>query len=248
MAFDKTQIENIILDSFQKLKDLKIKSKDYSILKNFPLNNNQCLYLVNWKNSTVPVQRRIDKILGYKPSEFDLLTILNLAHPDDKDLVLRVSKGVIHHALNFSTISIENSSHSISFRCRKKDGSYVKIFRQSTIFEFAENGTMVSNISLITDISLSDKTTIVNWDVDTPEMDLEAFKQEIYKEFIGLFTKRELEVIKLIADKITTPNIAKQLFISEKTVYSHRKNILRKSNCHSAEELLSFCKKNGIIT
>lgn len=247
MAFSKEDKERIIFESAQKIKKLKINPKDYSTLINFPLSQNQCLYLVNWQNSTVPIQIQVDKILGYKPSEFNLNTILNLPHPDDKEIVLRVSKGVIEHALSFSTIHRENSSHYISFRFLKKDGSHVKLLRQSTIFEYAENGTMISNISLLTDISFMDKTEKVSWNVDTPELDMNSFKQKIYKEFDGFFTKRELEIIILIAKKITTPNIAKQFFISEETVYSHRKNILRKSNCHNAQELIAFCEKNGIL-
>nr|WP_321237496.1 LuxR C-terminal-related transcriptional regulator [uncultured Psychroserpens sp.] len=246
MEFNRKEIENIILESSLKLKELEPSYKSFSILENFPLNVNQCLYLVNWKDSSVPFQRRVDKILGYSPSEFDLLTILNIAHPNDKGLVLRVSKGVIQHALEYSNFSRENSSHHISYRFRKKDGSYIKLLRQSTIYEFAKNGTMLSNLSLLTDISSTDKTTNVDWDVVTPELDLEAFKQNIYKEFINFFTKREIEIIRLIKEGITSPSIAKKLFISEGTVSSHRKNILRKSNCHNVKELIAFCKKNGI--
>ncbi|MBJ2173940.1 PAS domain-containing protein [Aureibaculum sp. A20] len=248
MPFSKKDIEDIIIESSKKLTKIKLNSKDYSVLENFPLAQNQCLYLVNWKDSTVPIQRRVDKILGYDLSEFGLLTILNLAHPDDKEIVLRVTKGVIEHALSFSTILNENSSHYICFRFTKKDGTYVKILRQSTIFEFAKNGTMVSNFSLLTDISKIDKTDKVGWEINTPELDSNSFKQKIYKEFIGFFTKRELEVIKLIEKNIKTPTIASKLFISEETVYSHRKNILKKSNCHNAKELIEFCKKNGILS
>ena len=248
MPFSQEDKKSIIKESAQKLKALELNPKDYSVLENFPLSQNQCLYMVNWQNSTVPIQKQVDKILGYKPSEFNLLTILNLPHPDDKEMVLRVTKGVIEHALSFSTIARENSSHYISFRFTKKDGTYVKLLRQSTIFEYADNGTMISNISLLTDISFMDKTDKVSWNVDTPELNMADFKQKIYKEFIGFFTKRELEIIQLIAKNITTPNIAEQLFISQETVYSHRKNILKKSNCHNAKELIAFCKKNGILT
>lgn len=247
MSFTSHQIEDIIIDSSKKLQKLSTKSKDYSVLESFPLNLNQCLYLVNWKDSTVPFQRRVDKILGYSPSEFDLLTILNIAHPDDKDLVLRVSKGVINHALEHTNFSRENSSHYISYRFRKKDGSYIKLLRQSTIYEFAENGKMISNLSLVTDISLTDKTDKVDWNVVTPELDLNVFKQKIFKEFIGFFTARELEIVELIEKGVTTQEIAQQLFISKETVSTHRKNILRKSNCHNSQELLVFCRKNGII-
>ena len=247
MSFSNKDKELIIFESAQKVKDFKLIPKDYSVLKNFPLNQNQCLYLVNWQNSSVPVQIQVDKILGYKPSEFNLNTILNLPHPEDKEIVLRVTKGVVEHALSYTTINREDSSHTISFRFTRKDGTYIKLLRQTTIFEFAENGILLSNISLLTDISFMDKSNKVSWEIDTPELDMKSFKQKIHKEFIGFFTNRELEIIQLIAKNITTKNIANRLFISPETVYTHRKNINKKSNCHNAKELIEFCRKNGIL-
>ncbi|HLC82663.1 MAG TPA: response regulator transcription factor, partial [Bacteroidia bacterium] len=48
-----------------------------------------------------------------------------------------------------------------------------------------------------------------------------------------LLTKREKEIIKLIAEENTNSLIAEKLFISEHTVESHRKNIFRKTNAKS---------------
>lgn len=39
-------------------------------------------------------------------------------------------------------------------------------------------------------------------------------------------TKREIEVLGLIANEMTTKEIARQLFISYQTVLTHRKNLL----------------------
>lgn len=247
MPFNKNDIEKIILESAQKIKNYIPETKDYLNLTNFPLNQNQCLYVVNWQNSTVPIQIQVNKILGYQSNEFDLNTILNLPHPDDKEIVLRVSKGVIEHALSFSTIKRENSSHTISFRFLKKDGTYIKLLRQSSIFEYAKNGTMISNISLLTDISFMDKSNKVNWEVNTTELNFEEFKKNIYKEFVNFFTNRELEIIQLIFKNLTTAQIAEKLFISTDTVSTHRKNINKKSNCSNSQELVQFCQNIGVL-
>ena len=247
MEFNQKEIEKIIQESSMKLENLKSIPKDYAGLQNFPLNLNQCLYLVNWQTSSVPFQRRIDQILGYSPEEFTLNTILNIAHPEDKELVLRVSRGVIQHALSYNNFSVDNSSHYISYRFRKKDGSYIKLLRQSSIYDYAEIDTMINNLSLVTDISSTDTSTKVDWSVITPELDMEAFKQTIYGEFINFFTKRELEIINLIKQDFSTMEIADKLYISKETVATHRKNIHRKSNCSSAKELIDFCLKNGIF-
>ena len=60
-------------------------------------------------------------------------------------------------------------------------------------------------------------------------------------------TERELEVIKLITEGFESQEIANQLFISLHTVQSHRKNIMRKLNVHSASEIVRFAFENGLV-
>ncbi|MEJ2613881.1 MAG: response regulator transcription factor [Ignavibacteriaceae bacterium] len=60
-------------------------------------------------------------------------------------------------------------------------------------------------------------------------------------------TEREIEIIKLITDKYTNPEIAEKLFISIHTVYTHRKNIMRKLRLKSPVELILYAIDSGII-
>lgn len=60
-------------------------------------------------------------------------------------------------------------------------------------------------------------------------------------------TKREKEIIRLICQSKTSAQIAKELFIVEGTVKTHRKNILRKLQVHSTPELIQFVHKNEML-
>ncbi len=60
-------------------------------------------------------------------------------------------------------------------------------------------------------------------------------------------TKREVEIIKMVASGQSTKEIAGQLFISEFTVNAHRRNISRKINIHTPVGLLNFAKEQGLI-
>jgi two-component system response regulator NreC len=59
---------------------------------------------------------------------------------------------------------------------------------------------------------------------------------------------RELEVLIHIATGFSNREIGEQLFISVKTVDTHRINILRKINVRSTAELVKYALKNGIIS
>ena len=60
-------------------------------------------------------------------------------------------------------------------------------------------------------------------------------------------SKRELEIIKLIASGHSSLEIGDKLFISEFTVQTHRKNILQKLGLNNTPQLVSFAKSSGII-
>jgi DNA-binding NarL/FixJ family response regulator len=59
--------------------------------------------------------------------------------------------------------------------------------------------------------------------------------------------KRELEIIKLIGEGFNTSKISKELNISEKTVLTHRKNILKKSEFKNTTGLVANCIRKGYI-
>ena len=63
-----------------------------------------------------------------------------------------------------------------------------------------------------------------------------------------LLTRREAEVLKMIADGFTNQEIADKIFVSPLTVDSHRKNLLMKLSAKNTAELIkiAFCK--GLIT
>ena len=61
-------------------------------------------------------------------------------------------------------------------------------------------------------------------------------------------TIRELEILKLIESEKNNKDIAAQLYISERTVETHRKNIYRKTNTNSIIGLIKYAYVNKIIT
>lgn len=60
-------------------------------------------------------------------------------------------------------------------------------------------------------------------------------------------SKRELDVLRLIATGKTTKQIAEVLFISVNTVLTHRKNISSKLNIRSASGLSLYALMNGLL-
>jgi DNA-binding NarL/FixJ family response regulator len=60
-------------------------------------------------------------------------------------------------------------------------------------------------------------------------------------------TPRELEVVKLIAEAFTNKQIAETLRLSEKTVESHRANVLMKLGMRDRVELVRYAIRRGLV-
>ena len=60
-------------------------------------------------------------------------------------------------------------------------------------------------------------------------------------------TSREREVLQLVAEGKSSPQIADLLHISEKTVRNHRNNLMDKLDLHSIAELTRYAIQKGVI-
>ena len=64
---------------------------------------------------------------------------------------------------------------------------------------------------------------------------------------VPFLTRREKEVLVLIAEGLTNPQIAEQLFISVTTVNSHRQNLLIKFEVSNTASLIKLAAGLGLI-
>lgn len=61
-------------------------------------------------------------------------------------------------------------------------------------------------------------------------------------------TAREIEILQLITQGISTKEIASQLNLSTHTIYTHRKNIMKKLGLNSSSEMILYAVKTGMVS
>lgn len=230
------------------LKNHIVAKETFNKVDNFPLiKSKQSLYIMDWKQSKITFAKGVEDMFGYTSEEFNMHAALNFIHPDDVKIVNRIIQGIISYSVHTVLLSAKQYL-TMTFRALKKDGTYIHVLRQSSPYEMDVDGKFISNLTFLTDISfMRSHGDSVEWEVFSDDMDVSKFKEIIYKEFVDFFTPREMEIVYLIQNNFTNQKIASELCISPHTVVAHRKNILKKSNCHNKKELLEFCKFNGII-
>lgn len=60
-------------------------------------------------------------------------------------------------------------------------------------------------------------------------------------------TEREIEILKLVAEGYSNKEIGDRLFISHRTVDTHRTNLMKKMNVHNVAGLIRIALKSGLV-
>ncbi|HNW97758.1 MAG TPA: LuxR C-terminal-related transcriptional regulator [Bacteroidales bacterium] len=173
-------------------------------------------------------------ILGFSPDDIVAMGIDYLAnyyHPDDFDKV--------NETISFF-LNDKGEKHSTLFRIKHKNGEWLKLYTTRTLFKRTSEGKPW--LVLAVSVNLS-----------TP-VDTGAKIEELLKENMRLknqlllrsITRREEDVLRLIANGFSNKEISTKLIISVNTVDSHRKNLLKKLNLKNVASLVCFAVENGL--
>jgi two-component system response regulator NreC len=66
-------------------------------------------------------------------------------------------------------------------------------------------------------------------------------------EQLALLTEREIEILRLIAEGLSNKEIGDRLFISHRTVDTHRTNLMQKLDVHNIAGLVRLAIESGLV-
>jgi DNA-binding CsgD family transcriptional regulator len=246
VEFDKSTFKGFMEKYAEQIRDKGFTRKSYSCFDDYPLLPSQALYIFDMQEMRMPYQRGIQKLFGYSEEEFNFELFNHWYHPDDHDRYLHLLKVSNEWArkLKPDPFSIEAS---IDYRVRKKDGNYLKILRQTTIFETCFDNSSKSSFSFISDISKIKTNTSINLSLIDLNSGNVIFEEKEKDPGLVQFTKREKEILLKIKEGLNSQSIADEFNCSKHTVDTHRRNMLQKSGCKNTMELINYCVRMGII-
>ena len=208
--------------------------------------NGECIYIIDYIEKKLLFKTGFKSLLGFEDEEVDFDFVFKGYHHEDAIMIREIIKSVVASAVN-PFIDDPDLQLSMTYRRKRKDGSYIHLLSQSSVYELGENGKLLKSLTRLSDISYLDLSTPVSWSLRSKNLEEEEVSRSINALFENPFTKREIEVIKEIQKGGSNKEIADALFISPHTVATHRKNIFRKCNCNSILDLMVYCKRLEIL-
>ncbi len=210
-------------------------------------------YFINdhQKNHIEFVSPEIKDILGYDLDQITIEFLIAQIHPDDKE-----------HYINFSEQSEQlltsrdinkqlNYKISYDFRIKKIDNTYLRILQQSFTIAYSKQENKFRSLNLHTDITQLKYTGEPRLEIlglNDQTSSLTVFGNEkTYEKALSPISKREQEILLLLANGKTTNEISKELFIAQETVNKHRKNMLQKTDATNTASLIFTAIKRGWI-
>jgi len=170
-----------------------------------------------------------DEIIKLNPD----MVLLDLKLTDESGLEL--AEKIHLEASNIKVVILSGYCNENLIAMAMKSGASGYLTKGLSFDEFIESLTKVMN-----------EDAFVACDSYNPF--LEKIKNDLkYNNYLFILTKREKEVLELIANEHTTNGIADKLQISEKTVRNHKSNIMHKLNLTTDAALIKYAYHMAII-
>ncbi|TDX83318.1 response regulator transcription factor [Epilithonimonas xixisoli] len=210
-------------------------------------------YALNVFDSTIiNPHPNILKMHGLKKSPKYLKEIIDLIHPNDIEYVMEAERMTIEKMHEIGWEHQQNLKCSYCFRMKTDKGNYEMFHHQSLHIKKDEAGKLLQAVNIHTNIEhitkVNSYTVLVagiGGRTDFHQMHYKNIKQTSAPK--NILTKREIEILSLLAKGYSAKNISESLDLSYHTVTTHRKNILSKTECKKVPELVKKALDWGLI-
>jgi len=199
------------------------------------------------------INPNIKDILGLEPETTSFQDIINRIHPNDMEFVAKAEETILKYIYeNIGGHNILKYKISYCFRFKTADGTYQLFQHQAIVLSVDKKGSfgkslnIHTNINHITELN-SQKVTLMGIMGENSFIQFDLTPTIPPVTSLSIFTKREKQIIRLMAEGLKNKEISEKLNISLNTVKNHRKTIMVKASVNNSVELIAKCIAEGLI-
>ena len=148
----------------------------------------------------------------------------------------------------------ETANFESEHRLQHKDGHWIWVEARGKVTHRDKDNTPLRMVGTILDITQRKRLNEEGMDLLKRiellirESSSRSAVQAVGDKSAETLTKRQRQILGMIANGITSADIGKQLHLSTATVISHRRNLMAKLNLHSTAEVTRFAIDHGLLT
>jgi DNA-binding CsgD family transcriptional regulator len=204
------------------------------------------------------VGKNAELVTGYSSKEFakeGLPLLLKMMVPSQLPFLVKLLDWIKIVKTQFVPEFFSKDGYQIfcGIQFKTKSGTLINTLMRTIGLDKNEKGqcvNLVIEISEITSLMKSDKYWALfsmGGEGDSQHEITFFSDQENKKNTHFLISTREMEILKLIANGLSSKEIGKKLFISYETVDKHRKNMVARVGARDTMALVEICRRSGII-
>jgi len=169
-------------------------------------------------------------------------------HPEDRKIWCESAYPDILRFIDSESF-VETPDYRFIFNHRyiRKDGSISQFMHEGSVTFDDAKRLPVLNLNVFFEIAdiKSDETMILTlFRYDSDQGYQKVFTKVYVKKYNSVLSQRELEIIKLCHEGLSSKMIADKLKLSIHTVKNHKRNCMEKTLTHNITELIHFCIQN----
>jgi DNA-binding CsgD family transcriptional regulator len=195
----------------------------------------------------------VKDILGLEPHELNLEKMLGFYHPDDLEKMVEKENAVLKFKTEYlKPEEITEYKTVYLIRYLLPDGKVKRILHQAKAINISKDYKIQQVLGVHADVTylnipIDHKISFISdrlpsyYSLDPKNLNLKQIDTK------KKFTDQERKIIIMISEGKSSSEICEDLFITENTLKSHRKNILRKGEAKNTPHLIANCIREGII-
>jgi DNA-binding CsgD family transcriptional regulator len=186
-------------------------------------------------------------IIGIMPDKLNPSHYVNIVHPDDYEKlgIVRSQAVKLGNEIYFGKMGSALLSYTV--RLLNTKGNYSFFIFQDYFFNTKIPHQTAILLQLVTNIDCFTLKPNCFHYYSGNNVSLFKFPNEKLLKIGTIFSRREMEVIRLIEAGLSSEQIAQKLFRSVHTIETHRQNILLKAEKSNTTEVILDLKNNGLL-
>lgn len=192
----------------------------------------------------------VNTVLNIPPEEFNLEFIVEHMHPDDLENFMRFEKTLLTFTPTISPERLLNYKSCYDYRIKDSKGEYKRILHQVRTLQIEPDGAMIRTFGVFTDITHLKESTHMQLDMIGLNGEPSYYNVQpdgSYTPGESPLTPRETEVLRSMAEGLSSDEIAAKFAISKNTVDNHRASILEKAGARSSMEAVKVALRGHWI-